>query len=267
VLDRRSRRSCWPGNPSPRSPGSPAGGPSGSSPGASAPAWTWPAPTAAWSIPADGRRRGPVVGTQRRAGAADPHPPPLHKTLSRGGSFGQSTADPVVLYAWLVRNLERLIEELQFHGTLTAMLTVWVAYKTGRPARDGWGWRCRPTASTPCSTPRGPACDGPGSPASRPPTCRSSPTASAPGPTASSACSSPPGPTAPRPWPGQAPGQRADRPVRPPQRRDPAALPDLSGRRQLLRHLRRPGQDLLLGKISILCASASRWHGANCPRN
>ena len=58
---------------------------------------------------------------------------PLHKALSRGGSFGESTADPVILYAWLVRNLERLIEELDFHETLAGRLTVWVAYKNGEP--------------------------------------------------------------------------------------------------------------------------------------
>jgi nucleotidyltransferase/DNA polymerase involved in DNA repair len=57
---------------------------------------------------------------------------PLHKALSRGGSFGESTAEPIILYAWLVRNLERLIEELEFHGVLAGRLTVWVAYKDGQ---------------------------------------------------------------------------------------------------------------------------------------
>ena len=57
---------------------------------------------------------------------------PLHKALSRGGSFGEATSDPVVLYAWLVRNLERLIEELEFHAVCAGRLTVWVAYKDGR---------------------------------------------------------------------------------------------------------------------------------------
>ncbi len=56
---------------------------------------------------------------------------PLHKALSRGGSFGESTSEPIILYAWLVRNLERLIEELHFHETLTERLTIWVAYKSG----------------------------------------------------------------------------------------------------------------------------------------
>lgn len=57
---------------------------------------------------------------------------PLHKALSRGGSFGETTKDPVILYAWLVRNLERLIEELEYHGVLPGRLTVWVAYKDGQ---------------------------------------------------------------------------------------------------------------------------------------
>jgi DNA polymerase V len=56
---------------------------------------------------------------------------PLHKTLSRGGSFGDPTSVPLVLYAWLVRNLERLIEELEFHAVRAGRLTVWVAYRDG----------------------------------------------------------------------------------------------------------------------------------------
>jgi hypothetical protein len=57
---------------------------------------------------------------------------PLHKILSRGGSFGEATDQPVVLWAWLVRNLERLIEELEFHAVLAGRLTVWVSYKNGQ---------------------------------------------------------------------------------------------------------------------------------------
>jgi nucleotidyltransferase/DNA polymerase involved in DNA repair len=56
---------------------------------------------------------------------------PLHKVLSRGGSFGEPAIEPLVLYAWLVRNLERLIEELEFHAVRTGRLTVWVAYRNG----------------------------------------------------------------------------------------------------------------------------------------
>jgi DNA polymerase V len=57
---------------------------------------------------------------------------PAHKALSRGGSFGESTLDPIILYAWLIRNLERLIEELEYHAVLAGRLTVWVGYKDGQ---------------------------------------------------------------------------------------------------------------------------------------
>jgi DNA polymerase V len=57
---------------------------------------------------------------------------PAHKALSRGGSFGEATHDPIVLYAWLIRNLERLIEELEYHEVLAGRLTVWVGYKDGQ---------------------------------------------------------------------------------------------------------------------------------------
>jgi nucleotidyltransferase/DNA polymerase involved in DNA repair len=55
-----------------------------------------------------------------------------HKAISRGGSFGESTAEPVVLYAWLIRNLERLIEELEYHAVAAGRITVWLAYKNGQ---------------------------------------------------------------------------------------------------------------------------------------
>jgi nucleotidyltransferase/DNA polymerase involved in DNA repair len=57
---------------------------------------------------------------------------PLHKALSRGGSFGEATQSPTVLYAWLIRNLERLIEELEYHEVLAGRLTIWVSYKDGQ---------------------------------------------------------------------------------------------------------------------------------------
>ena len=57
---------------------------------------------------------------------------PAHKALSRGGSFGESSDDPVMLHAWLVRNLERLIEELEYHAVLAGRLTVWMSYKNGQ---------------------------------------------------------------------------------------------------------------------------------------
>jgi nucleotidyltransferase/DNA polymerase involved in DNA repair len=57
---------------------------------------------------------------------------PLHKVLSRGGSFGVATDRPTVLWAWLVRNLERLIEELDFHEVRPGRLAVYVGYRDGR---------------------------------------------------------------------------------------------------------------------------------------
>ncbi len=57
---------------------------------------------------------------------------PPHKALSRGGSFGDASADPAVLFAWLVRNLERLIEELEYHRVGAGRLSVWVGYHDGR---------------------------------------------------------------------------------------------------------------------------------------
>src|SRR5262249_10665957 len=51
---------------------------------------------------------------------------------SRGGSIGESTAAPTVLYAWVVRNLERLVEELDYHGVFAGRLAVWVGYRNGQ---------------------------------------------------------------------------------------------------------------------------------------
>jgi nucleotidyltransferase/DNA polymerase involved in DNA repair len=57
---------------------------------------------------------------------------PPHKMLSRGGSLGGATADPEKVHAWLVRNLERLIEELDFHGVWAGALSVSVMHWDGR---------------------------------------------------------------------------------------------------------------------------------------
>jgi hypothetical protein len=57
---------------------------------------------------------------------------PMHKSLSRGGSLSVATARPTLLFAWLVRNLERLVEELEFHAVLAGRLTVMLMYKDGR---------------------------------------------------------------------------------------------------------------------------------------
>ena len=57
---------------------------------------------------------------------------PLHKVLSRGGSFGEASDSPVVIWAWLVRNLERLVEELEYHEVCTGRVAVWIGYRDGR---------------------------------------------------------------------------------------------------------------------------------------
>jgi nucleotidyltransferase/DNA polymerase involved in DNA repair len=57
---------------------------------------------------------------------------PMHEVLSRGGSFGDPVTDPIILWAWLARNLERLIEELEFHQLATGRLTVWIGYRNGQ---------------------------------------------------------------------------------------------------------------------------------------
>ena len=59
---------------------------------------------------------------------------PPHKCISRGGSLGEATADPDRLIAWAVRNVERLIEELDYYRVFTSQLTLIVETK------DGHGW-------------------------------------------------------------------------------------------------------------------------------
>lgn len=56
---------------------------------------------------------------------------PPHKVLARGGSLMGDVADPTVLWAWCVRHLERLIEELRYHQVRTGKLEVAVAWKSG----------------------------------------------------------------------------------------------------------------------------------------
>jgi nucleotidyltransferase/DNA polymerase involved in DNA repair len=59
---------------------------------------------------------------------------PPHKMLSRGGSLGESTADPDRVMAWVARNLERLIEELEFHAVQAGRLHIWLGYTAGGSA-------------------------------------------------------------------------------------------------------------------------------------
>lgn len=58
---------------------------------------------------------------------------PRHQFISRGGSLAGRVGDPLSLYGWLVRNVERLVEELQFHQVRPAVLTVAVNYFDAAP--------------------------------------------------------------------------------------------------------------------------------------
>jgi DNA polymerase V len=51
-----------------------------------------------------------------------------HKMLARGGSLAGRVTDAKTLYGWLVRNAERLVEELEFHEVRASALTVHVSY-------------------------------------------------------------------------------------------------------------------------------------------
>jgi DNA polymerase V len=51
-----------------------------------------------------------------------------HKNIARGGSLAGKVSDPLTLYGWLVRNVERLIEELHYHVVRPRLLSVYLAY-------------------------------------------------------------------------------------------------------------------------------------------
>lgn len=60
---------------------------------------------------------------------------PPHKMVSRGGSIGKPSPDPAVQWAWAIRNLERLIEAVDYHGLMAGKLTLILEYKDG-PTRS-----------------------------------------------------------------------------------------------------------------------------------
>ncbi|QVL31554.1 nucleotidyltransferase [Telmatocola sphagniphila] len=62
-----------------------------------------------------------------------------HKFLSRGGSMAGKVYDPRVLHAWLVRNVERLIEELNWYQVHAGKLTLFLSYADDRPSLGGEG--------------------------------------------------------------------------------------------------------------------------------
>ena len=51
-----------------------------------------------------------------------------HKMIARGGSLAGRVSSAFTLYGWLVRNVERLIEELHFHNVRTRALAIHITY-------------------------------------------------------------------------------------------------------------------------------------------
>lgn len=60
---------------------------------------------------------------------------PPHKAIGRGGSLGEATTDRHRLTAWVVRNVERLVEELDYHEVVAERLAFFVEFKDA----GGWG--------------------------------------------------------------------------------------------------------------------------------
>lgn len=54
---------------------------------------------------------------------------PQNKRVSRGGSMGESTNDPVRLNAWLARNTERLVDALDSQKLVCQRIVLWLEYK------------------------------------------------------------------------------------------------------------------------------------------
>jgi len=56
-----------------------------------------------------------------------------HKMIARGGSLAGRVHDPHTLYGWLVRNVERLIEELHYHEVRPRTLSIYINYCDADP--------------------------------------------------------------------------------------------------------------------------------------
>lgn len=52
-----------------------------------------------------------------------------HKNIARGGSLAGRVSNPSTLFGWLVRNVERLVEELRYHVVRPRLLTIYVNYQ------------------------------------------------------------------------------------------------------------------------------------------
>jgi len=61
---------------------------------------------------------------------------PAHKFISRGGSIGAASYDPKRVHAFIVRNTERLVEALDFHGFVCETFTLRLQFKNGDWAAD-----------------------------------------------------------------------------------------------------------------------------------
>ena len=57
---------------------------------------------------------------------------PRHKMFSRGGSLGRETSDPYMILGWMVRNLERLVEEFRFYRVKAGRISLMVCYRKGK---------------------------------------------------------------------------------------------------------------------------------------
>src|SRR5256886_14879929 len=55
-----------------------------------------------------------------------------HKMLSRGGAIGKPSAEFNYIWGWLVRSLERLVEELEYHRVYAGRLETWVMHYDGQ---------------------------------------------------------------------------------------------------------------------------------------
>ncbi len=59
----------------------------------------------------------------------------VHKRVARGGSLGGTVSDPVILNAWLIRNIERLTEALFAYGYQCGKVRLDLQFRNG----GGWG--------------------------------------------------------------------------------------------------------------------------------
>jgi DNA polymerase V len=59
-----------------------------------------------------------------------------HKAIARGGSLAGRVSDPWVLYGWLTRNVERLVEELDYHRVRPGVLSLYLAYADANPGTE-----------------------------------------------------------------------------------------------------------------------------------